>query len=253
VLTCQNNESDRPFINVGRGYRVAPFYFGQSYRIRTRPTHSEYLDIRNISQRLYRDFTASKTTFFAIGRSPTPIAAYLAHMPDVHIENVPGSLGLRRDSLHISQSRELSELMSGLPQRTRQLVLIDYCLTGTTLAFFLRMARDYAQRENLQIEILGAALVHEPSQAQALHHADIESAIKIYQLADFPVLRACLFREDYDRLAPFPSRPSMSTDSCRQIYETYCRNLRECILYDSSNSAFRSLHSTSERALWMRN
>lgn len=253
MRTCQKSEGVRLGRDFRLGHRVIPFYFGQSIRQRIRPTHSEYLDIRNISRQLCRDFTVSKTTFFAIGRSPTPIAAYLAQMSDVHIQNVPGSLGLFRNAPDTAHSQQLAVLMSGLPQRTRQLVLIDYCLTGTTLAFFIRMARDYAQKENLMIEILGAALVHEPSQAQALHQADIESAVKIYQLADFPVLRDCLFREDYDRLAPFPSRLSKSTDSCRQIYETYCRNLRECILYDSSNSAFRSSSSMSERPLWMRN
>lgn len=233
--------------------KVIPFYFGDSFRKRIRPTPSEYLDIRNVSLQLCRDFPIQKTTFFAIGRSPTPIAAYLAQMSFVHIQNVPGSLGLGRDTLDPEHGRRLTGLMSRLPQQTCHLVLIDYCLTGQTLASFLRMARNFVSEAELRIEVHGAALVHEPSQAQVLYEADIAPAVKIYQLADFPTLRDCLFREDYDRLAPFPSKSSRSAESCRQIYETYCRNIRECILYDASNSAFKSSRLMSESALWMRN
>ncbi len=250
MKTCQKLDKNQLAIpHVRESLRAVPFYLGNNYRRRIRPTALEYFDIRNISQKICRDFAPDKTMFFAIGRSPTPIAAYMAQMPAVHIRNVPGSRGLRGKQMDPKENPDFFAALSTVSWLRRQLVLIDYCLSGTTLAFFVRLATEWAHTNKIPIEVRGAALVHEPMQASELMQADLANSIRVYPLAEFPTLRDCLFREDYDRLAPYSAPPRQSTDSNRQIYQAYCRNIRECMLYDAASQSLSFSSETSTRAL----
>jgi hypothetical protein len=173
--------------------------------------------------------------FFALGRSPTPIAAFFELFPQIQVKNVPGSLGLRKDRMDDSVMRRLTEYLTQVPGSCRQLVLIDYCLSGATLAFFLRKTRDLLRVMNLPLDLYAAALAHEPSQAAELQTQEFMNSVRFYALANFPTLQACFFQEDYDRLAPFqPARDSGIEDN-QHIYKAYCRNLLECLRYDSAS------------------
>lgn len=160
--------------------------------------------------------------------------AFFEQFPQIQVRTVPGSLGIRKDRVDVMAIERLTELLAQVPPACRQLVLLDYCLTGTTLAQFLRLTNDWVRACQRPFVVRAAALAHEPSQAKALQSPELRAAVKFYALERFPALRASFFREDYDRLAPIQSPQEAGRIDNRALYRAYCQHLGECLRYDSA-------------------
>jgi len=232
--------------------RLLPFYFGKVYQRRLRPTPLEYADIRNVCLDILHDFPSSISTFFAIGRSPTALAAFFSQCPEVRLVSIPGSLGLRKDRVDAALQSRLATALQQVEADQKNVVLLDYCLSGATLTNFVGHAQELLTRLDLPFKLSSVALAHDPLQAHCLQPLLAAGLVKIYPLETYPTLRKFLFQEDYDRLAEYQPSKDRGFERNSLVYEAYCRNMAECMAYDSVMALFKSSSVTSARPLWMR-
>ncbi len=166
--------------------------------------------------------------------------------------NIPGSLGLRKDRVDATLQTRLATALQQVEADQKNLVLLDYCLSGATLTNFVGHAQELLTRLDLPFTLSSVALTHDPSQTNCLQPLLAAGLVKIYPLKAYPTLRKFLFQEDYDRLAEYQPSKGRGFERNSLVYETYCRNMAECIAYDSAMAWLKSFSVTSARPLWMR-
>ncbi len=214
--------------------RLIPFYFGKLYQHRLRPTPQEYDDIRNVCLDILHDFPPELSTFIAIGRSPTALAAFFSQCPQVRLLSIPGSLGLRKDRMDAALRQRLAKVLQQIEGDRKNVVLLDYCLSGATLTTFVGHAQELLKDLGLPFKIKSVALAHDPLQANCLQPLVEAGLVRIYPLETYPTLRKFLFREAYDRLAEYQPSKDHGFERNSLIYEAYCRNMAECMAFDSA-------------------
>ncbi|MDQ3231012.1 MAG: hypothetical protein M3Q07_04255, partial [Pseudobdellovibrionaceae bacterium] len=165
---------------------------------------------------------------------PAPLAAFFSQCSQVKLEAVPGSLGFNKNRVDLMSRHRLALALSQVEINRKNIVLLDYCLSGATLASFISLTQELMSQMNVTLNLKAVALVHDPSLANLLYPLIQENFVQLYPLDKYPTLRGFLYQESYDRLAEYQPAKGFGFERNSRIYETYCRNMGECMAYDST-------------------
>ena len=220
--------------------RLLPFYFGcnEKHPRRTRPTFLEYVDLKDLTQEILSRFPLATHQYVTIGRSPTPILAFMRQLKGVRVHSlrIPSGFGrihkllpLERDNrLKDQAAQALAHLLSELDASRKFVVLIDFCLTGATLRAVHQTVRAKIEARFPGLRVLALALAYD-CLSPNFELADIPArSLHMIDLKSYRTLRRNLFCEQYDSQAEYvrDSRGHLIAD--RGVFKKFSQQLKEC-------------------------
>jgi len=170
-------------------------------------------ELNQIIDRIVIDYPIKHRIFVALGRSPRVLTHLLqrrgAKISELAIHGLGQNALLTLPSAHSLASAPLvSELKSqvqifcsNIPDDIKQIVLLDYCISGRTICLVHKAIRQRLMINRLKLSVRSISLLAHRSWSPYL--AYLSTRGHIYCLNDFPTLSETFYCESFDSIKDF--------------------------------------------------
>lgn len=207
----------------------------------------EYVATRNAALEILRRFPQEEYFYIIVGRSPTPLLAFLQNFHIEGVRGLPFSGGEYNELSNLLIKKKIFDhLRSFLPSPSeigdRHILLIDYTQTGKGLYRANDYIQEYFSEYHINIGIEAAVMGYIPARVSILNYGRdqnkliLHSDLKVHVIRIDPGLRSAFEGVSYDMYAPYgsfdPSRDKSEDLVPRREYEIFKKIVRRKMLGD---------------------